>query len=103
MLLNMAATSALGCARCGFTITAADIADGLPLGADGRRPDVEWVVVALPLLMDRARRDGKTFLCADCARQSGHGVNDEIRGVRRVTAVYSGCMFRRNLRVPQAR
>ena len=35
MLLNMAASSGLGCARCGFTITAVDIADGLPLRADG--------------------------------------------------------------------
>ena len=57
MLLNMAATSALGCARCGFTITAVDIADGLPPGADGR-PDVEWVVAALPLLMEHGPARG---------------------------------------------
>ena len=76
MLLNMAASSGLGCARCGFTITAVDVADGLPLGADGR-PDVEWVVAALPLLMEVARREGKTFSCADCARRSGAGATDE--------------------------
>ena len=76
MLLNMAATRGVGCARCGFTITAEDIADGLPPGADGK-PDVEWVVAALPLLIDYARRDGKTFLCEDCVRESGLAVTDE--------------------------
>ena len=76
MLLTMAPSSALGCARCGFTITAEDIADGLPPGADGK-PDVEWVVAALPLLIDYARRGGRTFLCEDCVRESGLAVTDE--------------------------
>ena len=38
---------------------------------------MEWVVAALPLLMEVARREGKTFLCADCARRSGAGATDE--------------------------
>ena len=60
MLLTMASPSTLGCARCGFTITAVDIADGLPLRADGR-PDVERVVAALQVPMEHARREGKWF------------------------------------------
>jgi hypothetical protein len=74
MLLNMA-TAGLGCARCGFMITAQSIAEGLPPGADGT-PDVDWVVAALPRLMERARREGKAFLCEDCADESGSAVSD---------------------------
>jgi hypothetical protein len=70
MLLDVAATSGVGCARCGFTITAESIAQGLPPGADGK-PDVASVVATLPLLMEHARREGKAFLCEDCANVSG--------------------------------
>ena len=76
MLLDVAATSGIGCARCGFTITAESIAQGLPPGADGK-PDVGWVVATLPLLMEHARREGKGFLCEDCAHVSGSPVRDQ--------------------------
>ena len=36
-----------------------------------------WVVAALPLLREHARRDGKMFLCEDCVRESGLAVTDE--------------------------
>ena len=76
MLSNMAATWGLGCAPLRFHDTAEDIADGLPPGADGK-PDLEWVVAALPILIDYARQDGNTFLCEDCVRESGRAVTDE--------------------------
>ena len=76
MLHNMAATSGLGCARCGFMISAEGIAQGLPPGADGE-PDVEWVVAALPLLKEHVRREGKAFVCEGCVRESGSAFTDE--------------------------
>jgi hypothetical protein len=58
------------------SVTAQDIAQGLPPGADGK-PDVERVVAALPLLIEHAWREGKAFLCEDCADEPGLGVTDE--------------------------
>jgi hypothetical protein len=76
MLLDVAATSGVGCARCGFTITAESIAQALPPGADGE-PDVEWVVATLPVLMEHVRPEGKASLCGDCASVSASAATDQ--------------------------
>lgn len=88
MLHNMVATSGLGCARCGFMISVEDIAQGLPEGADGK-PGVGWVVAALPLLKEHARREGKAFVCEDCAHESGSAVTDETL----ILDLYSSGLF----------
>jgi hypothetical protein len=37
---------------------------------------MERVVAALPLLIEHAWREGKAFLCEDCADEPGSGVSD---------------------------
>ena len=37
---------------------------------------MDWVVAALPLLREHARREGKEFVCVDCAQVSGSAVTE---------------------------